>query len=201
MRKWNNLTAVLAVAFLTALPAVTAFAQDTAAAAEDENVTIGKVIAWGGIIGGFVILMSIASVALIIEHTVSIQRDKIVPPEIIDEIEALFEEEEYQEALELCESEPNYLTNMLAAALPKLNAGFDVMEEHLDEAHSMEAVKLHTKISYLSLIANLAPLVGLFGTVYGMVGAFNLREFQLKSDIRFAPAVKTEGKFYQLGLE
>jgi len=173
MRKWNNMTAVLAVAFLTALPAVTAFAQDTAAAAEDDAVTIGKVIVWGGIIGGFVILMSIAMVALIIEHTVSIQRDKIVPPEIIDEIEALFEEEEYQEALELCESEPNYLTNMLAAALPKLNAGFDVMEEHLDEAHAMEAVKLHTKISYLSLIANLAPLVGLFGTVYGMVGAFN----------------------------
>ena len=37
----------------------------------------------------------------------------------------------------------------------------------------MEAVKLHTKISYLSLIANLAPMCGLFGTVLGMVGAFN----------------------------
>lgn len=183
MRKWKSkVTAALAVGFMAALPAVQALAQDGSAADDAGDVTIGKVIAWGGIIGGVIILISIAMVALIIEHFVSIKRDKIVPPEVIDEIEALFEEEEYQEALELCESEPNYLTNMLAAALPKLNAGFDTMEEHLDEAHLMEAVKLHTKISYLSLIANIAPMLGLFGTVLGMVGAFN-------SIVKLGPAV------------
>ena len=45
-------------------------------------------------------------------------------------------------------------------------------------------------------------LLGAFATVsMGMVGAFNIREFQQKSDVRIAPAVKTEGKYYQLGLE
>ena len=62
---------------------------------------------------------------------------------------------------------------MTCKILPKLNAGFDTMEDVMAEAAAMEAVRLHTKISYLSLIANLAPMLGLFGTVLGMVGAFN----------------------------
>ena len=182
MRKWNGWAiAGLAAVLVVALPSVAAFAQDQATSA-DADVTIGKILKWGGIVGFIVIAISIAMVALIIEHFVNIKRDKIVPPEVIDEIEALFEEEEYQEALEYCEGEPNYLTNMLAAALPKLNAGFDTMEENMSEAAAMEATRLHTKISYLSLIANIAPMLGLFGTVLGMVGAFN-------EIVRLGPAV------------
>ena len=181
MRKWNlwGLALLAIVAVLVVFPATQAFAQEAADAAadavadDDGNITVGKVLKWGGIVGAVVILMSIAMVALAIEHTVAIKRDKIVPPEVIDEIEALFDEQEYQEALEYCESEPNYLTNMLAAALPKMNAGFDVMEESMSDAAAMEATRLFTKVSYLSLIANLAPMCGLFGTVLGMVGAFN----------------------------
>ena len=44
-------------------------------------------------------------------------------------------------------------------------------------------------------------LLGALSVSMGMVGAFNIREFQQKSDVRFAPAVKTEGKYYQLGME
>jgi biopolymer transport protein ExbB len=180
MRKWNlwGLALLALVAVLVVFPATQAFAQEAAdaieaAADDDTNITVGKVLKWGGIVGWVVIIMSVAMVALAIEHTVAIKRDKIVPPEVIDEIEALFDEQEYQEALEYCESEPNYLTNMLAAALPKMNAGFDVMEESMSDAAAMEATRLFTKVSYLSLIANLAPMCGLFGTVLGMVGAFN----------------------------
>jgi biopolymer transport protein ExbB len=173
MRKWNGwVIALLVVVFVFALPGVEAFAQGTGAM-DDGSITLGKIMKWWGWVGWCILVVSLAMVALVIEHFVSIQRDKIVPPEVVDEIEALFEEEEYQEALELCESEPNYLTNMLAAALPKLNAGFDTMEEQLSEAGHMEGLKLHTKISYVSLISQLAPLMGLFGTVLGMVSAFN----------------------------
>jgi biopolymer transport protein ExbB len=176
MRNWKTwVIPALAVTLIVAMPSVAAYAQDAADAAveTDKDITVMKIVQWGGIVGAVVILMSICMVALVIEHFVAIKRDKIVPPEVIDEIEALFEEENYQEALELCEQEPNYLTNMLAAALPKLDAGFDVMEEMVEEHHHMESAKLFSKISYLSLIANLAPMIGLFGTVLGMVGAFN----------------------------
>jgi biopolymer transport protein ExbB len=126
----------------------------------------------GGPIGFVILFFSFISLALIIEHIVNIKRDKIVPPQLIDEIEGMFENEEYQEALELCEAEPNYLTNILAAGLPKINAGFETMKVSMDEAAEEESVKLQQKIGYLSLIGNIAPMMGLFGTVSGMIIAF-----------------------------
>ncbi len=166
MKKPAILIAVLVAVFLM-VSANTAFAQD------EGNSTLGDVIVGGGLVGWVIILLSIVSLALAIEHTVTIRRDKIVPPELIDEVEALFEEEEYQEALELCENEPNFLTNVLSAGLPKINAGFDAMEKAMDEVAEEETIKLHQKIGWLSLIGNIAPMMGLFGTVLGMIGAFN----------------------------
>ena len=126
----------------------------------------------GGWIGAVILICSVISLALIIEHIVNIKRDKIIPPQLVDEIEGMFENEEYQEALELCEAEPNFLTNILAAALPKINMGFDTMKTSMEEAGEEETIKLQQKISYLSLIANIAPMMGLFGTVSGMIEAF-----------------------------
>lgn len=129
-------------------------------------------VAAGGWVGWIIIFMSFVGLALIIEHAVNIKRDRIVPPQLIDEIEGMFENEEYQEALELCESEPNYLTNVLAAALPKINQGFDTMKSAMADVADEEAIKLQQKISYLSLVGNIAPMLGLFGTVTGMIAAF-----------------------------
>jgi len=162
------------VAISLAVFAGTAFAKEGGDAGGGGGATsLGQVITGGGVIGYVIILLSIISLALAIEHFVTVRRDKIVPPELIDEIEALFEEEEYQEALELCESEPNFLTNILSAGLPKINAGFEAMEKSMDEVAEEEAIKLHQKIGWLSLIGNIAPMLGLFGTVFGMIQAFN----------------------------
>jgi len=170
-RKWLAVGGAAALAVL--LMAGGASAQDGANYVPPEaQITVGNILKWGGWIGIVIILHSVAAVALIIEHFMNVKRDKIVPPEIVDEIEALFEEEEYQEALELCESTPNFLTNILAAGLPKLNAGFDTMKQIMSEQAAIEATKLHQKISYLALIGNMAPMWGLFGTVSGMIGAF-----------------------------
>ena len=166
MKKPAILIAVLVAAFLM-MSANPALAQD------DGQKSLGDIIVGGGIIGWVIILLSIISLALAIEHFVTIRRDKLVAPELIDEIEALFEEEEYQEALELCENEPNFLTNVLSAGLPKINAGFEAMEKAMDEVAEEETIKLHQKIGWLSLIGNIAPMMGLFGTVLGMIGAFN----------------------------
>jgi len=167
MKKPAILIAVLVAVFLMA-SANTAFAQD-----DGGSKSLGDIIVGGGLVGWVIILLSIISLALAIEHFVTIRRDKIVPPELIDEIEALFEEEEYQEALELCENEPNFLTNILSAGLPKINAGFEAMEKSMEEVAEEETIKLHQKIGWLSLIGNIAPMMGLFGTVLGMIGAFN----------------------------
>ena len=124
---------------------------------------------------GFTIIgLSVIAGALMIEHFMTIKRDAIVPPELIGHLESLFEDEEYEEAMTLCESAPNFLTNVIAAGLPKIGQPYVEIEQAMEEAGEKESVKLHQKISYLSLIAQIAPMLGLFGTVQGMIIAFNV---------------------------
>ena len=146
----------------------------TALASPAHAVTATKLLTGGGGIGYVLWLISILGVALIIEHFINVRREKLAPPDLIDEIEQLLNEEQYQEALELCESEPNFLTNVLAAALPKMESGYDSMEQAAHDIAEEEAIKLHSKVSWLSLLSSIAPMLGLLGTVWGMIGAFDV---------------------------
>jgi biopolymer transport protein ExbB len=75
--------------------------------------------------------------------------------------------------MELCENEPNYFTRVCGAGIAKIGHPFETIEKSLEEMGDEESVKLHQKIGWLSLIANVAPMMGLLGTVSGMVLAFN----------------------------
>jgi len=163
----------IAFAFFVIL-VLPAFAQDDPAAATGEaDLTVGKLVKDSGIFGWLIILLSIVALALVIENFVSLKRDKLAPPEIIDEIQALFDEDQFQEAMELCENEPTFLTRVAGAGIAKIGHSFEVIEKSIEEMGDEEAVKLHQKIGWLSLISNVAPMMGLLGTVSGMVLAFN----------------------------
>lgn len=115
---------------------------------------------------------SIASIALIIQFCVQIQRDKIAPPEVIVQIEELIEQEQYDEALNICDATKNYVTSIVGAALLKVEYGYESMVEAAATAAEEENMKLQHKIGWLLLLGNVAPMMGLFGTVVGMVSAF-----------------------------
>ncbi len=114
----------------------------------------------------------IGAVALIIENFMTIKRDKLAPPDIIDELEALFDEENFQEALELCEQERTYFSNVVQAGLAKLGHPFETIQTAVREMEEEESVKLFQKIGWLSLISANAPMMGLLGTVAGMFVTF-----------------------------
>ncbi len=152
-------------AWLTAAPVL---AQEGAGTS-----SIGDLIKASGVVGLCIIGLSIVALAIIIENFASLKRDKLAPPEIIDEIQALFDEGQFQEAMELCENEPTYFTRVCGAGIAKIGHSFDTIEKSLEEMGDEESVKLHQKIGWLSLIANVAPMMGLLGTVMGMVKAFN----------------------------
>jgi biopolymer transport protein ExbB len=137
------------------------------------QITLGDNLKATGLVGIFIGLLSIAMIAFIIEHFINVQRGKIIPPEIIQELEVFFEEEDYEGALQFCEANPGFVTNILAAALPRMSQGFEAMKETAMEIGEEEAVNLQIKISFLSLSAGLGPMLGLFGTVWGMIKAFN----------------------------
>lgn len=151
---------------------------DPSFAADDEDAGPKQVSWWvmynyGGIVGYLLTLLSMISLGLSIEHLMSLRRDQMVPPDLIGHIEQLFEEEEFEEVMNLCEDQPTMLTNVLAAGLPKIGTGWGNISEAMGEVANMEATKLNQKVSYIGLISAISPLMGLFGTVTGMIGTFN----------------------------
>ena len=175
MNTRRSLAPVLRMAFVFAALTLPLLAQGDEAGEESQSL-LKLIFTAGGIIGWVIIALSVVGLALIIEHFISVSRDKLAPPESIETIESHLDNNDVQGAYEYCEQNPNYLTNVMAAALPKYSHGFESMEQAAVDVGEEEAVKLHAKISWLSLIGNIAPLLGLLGTVSGMLNAFGVIE-------------------------
>jgi len=159
------------VVFVTAAPAI---------AAQEEGH--GKKKTWlelfetTGPVGYLMLGCSIAGTTLVIEHIVSLRREKLAPAVLAGDLEALINEEQYDQAVELADENPCYLGNVVGSALRMRDAGYQEMIAGLEAAANEETFKLNTKISYLSLIGNVAPLLGLLGTVTGMISSFQVIE-------------------------
>jgi len=147
-----------------------------AMAAEDASLAPNK--SWfelfqaTGLVGYMMVVVSMTGTAFTIEHLVNIRREKLAPTPLAQDLQALIEEEQYDEAIELCDQEGGYLSNLVGAGLRLRYAGYEKMLGSLEAAANEETFKLQTKISYLSLIGNVGPLLGLLGTVTGMITSF-----------------------------
>jgi len=129
-----------------------------------------------GLVGYLMLTCSVVGTTLVIEHMVNLRREKVAPAILAGDLEALINEEQYDEAVELCDQEGGYLANLIGSALRMRHAGYEDMIGGLEAAANEETFKLNTKISYLSLIGNVAPLLGLLGTVTGMISSFQTIE-------------------------
>lgn len=173
-RSKTFIIAALAVFIISSFCMISGQEESSESAPVKTNVTLGKIFKDGGVIGWGIVFLSVIGTALFIGNLFEMRRDKLVPPDVVEEIEALFEAGEYQEAIELCEAEPSYFTNVVAAGLPKLSSSFNAMEKAIEEMNEEEAIRYHQKLSWISLIGNVAPMAGLLGTVMGMITAFNV---------------------------
>jgi biopolymer transport protein ExbB len=129
-----------------------------------------------GLVGYLMVGCSMAGTALVIENAVNLRREKLAPTPLVQDLQALIDEEQYDEAIELCDQEGGYISNLIGSALRMRHAGYEEMISGLEAAANEETFKLQAKISYLSLIGNIGPLLGLLGTVTGMISAFQIIE-------------------------
>ena len=165
---------LLLLALGLVVAASTGFAQEEHKVKEDTSIldTIlegGPLIMaiWVAIIG-----TSITMVTLVIQNAMQLRKDKLAPPPLISSLEQLIAAGNYQEAWETCNANKNYLSNVLRAGLSRLGRGKEAVEDALAEHGLREATVLRTRNSYLSVIGVVSPMIGLLGTVIGMMGAF-----------------------------
>jgi len=125
-----------------------------------------------GVIGWLLWLLSIGTLAIIVEYFISIRRVNILPMDVLEQIQAQFEDKQYRDVIELTANEPSFLSYVVHAALSEAGHGYAAMERAMEEAAEERTTKLLRKIEWLNLIGNVSPMLGLMGTVWGMILAF-----------------------------
>jgi biopolymer transport protein ExbB len=126
----------------------------------------------GGWIAYLIIMLSVVAMALTIEHCISIRRATIVPPAAAGQLRSMIEEKRYMEALQFAAEEPSMIGHVVKAAMLDAPNGFAAMERAMDECLEERSAKLFRKIEYLNIIGAVSPMLGLFGTVVGMIMLF-----------------------------
>lgn len=124
-------------------------------------------------------LFSIAGFGLIIYNFMAIRPQLILNPEATGEIDSALETLDIEKAKSICAESPSPATNIIAAGLNRVNTNSydpEPVKEAIEEASSEELAGPFILINYLSVIGSLAPMIGLLGTVSGMVKAFNVIE-------------------------
>ncbi|MGI6496423.1 MAG: MotA/TolQ/ExbB proton channel family protein [Kiritimatiellia bacterium] len=184
---------VVAVAALLACAApVAAFAQEEAPAAEEaqeagtlevaesqpepQSGTFSQVIfgsgAFGAILWFALFGVAAASVYFIVDSIILVRPQKIMPQALIDKVIAAMAEGDVLKAIKACESEPGPMANILSAGFSHVEEGYDIIQEAIATAADLEIERLMQRMNWISVCANISPMLGLLGTVQGMIMAF-----------------------------
>jgi biopolymer transport protein ExbB len=127
---------------------------------------LGSVIIW------FLLLLSVLSIGLIGNLALTNQRKAILPQATVDEVKRLLAAGEYRRVLELTERDPSFFGQVLRAALSEASHGFGAVVRSLEQTSDELATQRLRRIEYLNVLGQVSPMIGLFGTVYGMILAF-----------------------------
>lgn len=117
-------------------------------------------------------LLSLSMVALVVVNFLALRRDVVAPEALAAKFGALLDENRFQDAYQLAKDDESILGKTLAIGLSKTSGGYAKAEQAMRDVQEEETMRLEHQIGYLALIGNLAPMVGLFGTVVGMIASF-----------------------------
>ncbi len=147
-----------------------------ASAAEGEDHNILQMILDGGPLIIFIWICILATstimVTFIIQLFLNLRDESLAPKALVESLASTISAGNYQEAWEICRANKAYVAQVLKGALERIGRGKDAVEIAIVEYGVREGGILKTKNSYLSVIGVVAPMIGLLGTVIGMMGAF-----------------------------
>lgn len=157
---------------------VTMFVAAPAYAAEGHGggKTILELFKATGWVGYLMVLTSVVGTVLAIQYTVEIRMDKLAPPDVTRDIQDAIDEGDLDKALDVSMASRSYFGQIMGGGLMLKEAGYEQMVNGMEQVAAEETFKLNAKISNLSLIGNVAPLLGLLGTVTGMISSFQIIE-------------------------
>jgi biopolymer transport protein ExbB len=131
-------------------------------------------IAKGGMFMYPIILCSIIALAIFIERLWILRREKILPHEFIRQVEEKVKAGRLPEAEDLCRNDSSSIARVFLAGLKNIGRGMWLVKEAIEERGSRESMMLERYFGVLTTISNLSTLLGLLGTVSGMIKIFKV---------------------------
>jgi len=151
--------------------------QFSVAAAVESSSSISipqQFVVYGGWITWCVLIpLSVATIALAVHYLITIRRATQAPASLARALVAAARQGQARNILEITREDDTMLGQAAYAGVSQLAAGRDSARAAIDEAVEERATKLLRKIEYLNVIGNVSPMIGLLGTVLGMIKAFS----------------------------
>jgi len=136
------------------------------------NKTVTDTINRGGVVMYILIIASVMIMAFTIEAIIKIRQGRLAPSAVLAQLKDAIVSGNYPTAYQVCVANPCYLSRIVQAGLERLGRGRDAAEKVMGEVTAKELNGIKSNIQYLSVIGVVSPMVGLTGTVVGMIKAF-----------------------------
>ncbi|MDH5541382.1 MAG: MotA/TolQ/ExbB proton channel family protein [Nitrospinota bacterium] len=121
-----------------------------------------------------ILVCSILAVAISIERFIKLQKEKVIHPGFLSEVRREWQEKKFDRAMEVCNRHSTPVSRIVRAGLLRWKMGILEIERAVEGAGNHESTLLNANLRGLGVIANIAPMLGLLGTVAGMIKAFNV---------------------------
>lgn len=135
-----------------------------------------QIVFSGGIVGLAILLvlisLSVAAAYLLFDQIMTLRRSEVIPDGVTDGVRQALLTGRVPEADAVCRRSPSVLSVVLLSGLSEMDLGWPAVEKAVEDSLSQQSARLMRRIEYLSVIGNIAPMIGLLGTVTGMVIAF-----------------------------
>ena len=177
MNQHTVIKTLLSAALCLGALAATAAAQDPAPPAAVEKSLLDLFNA-GGALMWPILLCSIGTIAVGVYCFLQINQRKMMPKALESAVSQYMQQRDPNAAYQLCQASPNVFANTMSSALLKVNFERDLankasMEQAAAETLMQEEQRLMIWINYLNVFATIAPMLGLLGTVTGMIQSFD----------------------------
>src|SRR5438874_7397750 len=137
-------------------------------------LSLPALLANGGVMLWLILLTSAVAVAVFIERFLHFHRAQINSTEFLNGVKTVLKRDNVVEALSICDATPGPVARLVKTAILNRDNGRERVREALEEAGLAEVPRLEEKLNLLATIAQLAPLLGLLGTMLGFIDTFGL---------------------------
>jgi len=128
----------------------------------------------GGIFMYPILLCSITALAIFIERLWTLRRDQVVPLDLANEVEDLIRREKIHEAAMLCQNNRSSLAQIFLVGIKNFSRRREEIKDYLEEVGRQESASLERFVESLGTIAGVSTLLGLLGTISGMINVFSV---------------------------